>query len=122
MIWAILLDVHPLLTQKRFTIGLTGSVLLNGATWILLYWMIPQTDLSVVLHHNIYFGVDLVGEWYKLFYIPLSGSIIILLNTGLSFIVYTREKLLSSVIEMSSLVIQAALLIAAGVAVYMNLA
>jgi hypothetical protein len=58
-----------------------AAVLCNIATWSLLLWKIPQTSETIFLHYNVYFGVDLTGGWRQLFWVPGSGTVILLVNT-----------------------------------------
>ncbi|MBI5221361.1 MAG: hypothetical protein HY979_00965 [Candidatus Magasanikbacteria bacterium] len=55
---------------------------------------VRATTDSVFLHYNVVFGVDLIGEWWKVFYIPLSALGIFLLNFGLSWWLYGQDKIL----------------------------
>lgn len=71
------------------------SLLLNLGLWLLLYSKIKPQDAPVMLHYNIYFGIDLIGAWYQVFLLPGSGLAIFLINFGLSFIIHKRDKVLS---------------------------
>lgn len=58
---------------------------------------------SVFLHYNIVFGVDLVGSWWKIYYLPLAGLLVFLLNYTLSFVFYKTDKFLSRLLNFWSL-------------------
>ncbi|MDP3970306.1 MAG: hypothetical protein Q8P90_01265 [bacterium] len=113
--------MHKLLQDKWFLVGLCGSVIVNIAIWLMLYYYLPETENPVVLHYNIYFGIDLIGEWSKLFYIPASGLVILVVNTVFSILLTKKEKLLSSILEISSLLAQLALLGATVLIIFSNL-
>ncbi len=70
--------------------------LVNLSTWVFLFITFkPQTD-PIFLHYNIYFGVDLIGQWYHIFiYLPAIGFCIYLVNLLISYILYSRERILS---------------------------
>ena len=53
---------------------------------------------QIFLHYSSIFGVDLVGAWWKIFYLPLLGLIIFFLNYGLSFFLYSSEKFLARIL------------------------
>ncbi|MFC1598302.1 hypothetical protein ACFL2M_02085 [Patescibacteria group bacterium] len=67
-------------------LGLPGQILLgaafllNAAAWGLIFWKLPETADTVLLHYNIYFGVDLAGSWQELLWMPGSGLAVLLIN------------------------------------------
>lgn len=111
--------------NRRFIFILLLSLAINIAQWVVLYIFVPQpapeSNFGVILHYNIYFGVDLIGEWYKIFYIPATGLACILINTTIAIWMYKREALLSLVLEFSALVIQVLLGIATALLIISNL-
>lgn len=56
---------------------------------------VRATNDLVFLHYNVVFGVDLIGEWWKVLYIPLSVMAMFLVNFGLSWWVYGQDKTLA---------------------------
>ena len=105
---------------KRFFVGLVGSVLLNIATWVVVIWFIPRQEGGTVIPYNIYFGIDSVGQWSELLTIPITGLVIVVLNTVLSLLYSKKAALLSTVLEISSLAIQAVLFVAAVLLISVN--
>lgn len=63
--------------QRQLTVGVA---LANLLLWAYLAWQVRPTAEPVVLHYTIYFSIDRVGEWYRLFLIPATGSLIFMLN------------------------------------------
>lgn len=63
------------------------GALADLASWALTLWA-ALTRLSstefLALHTTIYFGIDLFGPAYRLFFYPCVGLIIILLNSALA--------------------------------------
>lgn len=55
---------------------------------------VRATSDLVFLHYNVVFGVDLIGEWWKVLYIPFSSLAIFVVNFGLSWWVYGQDKTL----------------------------
>lgn len=101
-----------------FTFGI------NLVIWILLYFkFFPLRSLGdlVPLHYNVYFGIDLVGKWYKIFIIPLSGLIIFLINLILYCLLYLKEKMVKYFLGITSLLSQIVLLIASFAIILINL-
>jgi len=110
---------EPKLRLKNFFVDrvnifflLTGIVL-NIILWLYLSWKIKPTNELISLHYNIYFGIDLIGEWYRIYILSLSGLIIYFINLVLSFILYKRGRIISYVILTMTLFLQIILLIAA---------
>lgn len=110
---------EPKLSLKNFfadrvnSIFLLTGIVFNIALWLYLSWKIKPTDELISLHYNIYFGIDLIGEWYRIYILSLSGLIIYFINLILSFILYKRGRIISYVILAITLFLQVTLLIAA---------
>ncbi len=59
---------------------------LNLAIWLAVYFInINVSQDLVILHYNVNFGVDLIGNVKRIFIIPVLGLLIILINTILLF-------------------------------------
>ena len=99
--------------DKFNVIGLIIILILNLIIWAILYFNIEPTIDPIPLHYNIYFGIDLIGQWYQIFYLPASGLIIYFINFVLSYIIYKREKIISYFLILSTGLIQI-ILIGAG--------
>jgi len=57
-------------------------VLVHSA--VIVYFLRP-TDSALILHYNVYFGVDLIGAWWHVYALPLGGFLLFLLNTILAY-------------------------------------
>ena len=77
--------IIPLIT------GLTTQLFV----WPYIFFQLGQRSDYLFLHYNIIFGVDLVGPWWKILYLPLGGLAIIILNFLLSLYIYNQDKLIS---------------------------
>jgi len=87
-----------LFKDRFFQIVFSLSLLMNLALWIFLYFKFyPLKDAGELLplHYNIYFGIDFVGKWYKIFVMPLLGVFFIVVNFILADIIYLRDKIVS---------------------------
>lgn len=92
------------------------SLLLNLGIWLSLYLKIRPVEYLIPLHFNIYFGIDFIDKWTKVFTIPILGLIFIFINFFLSYILYSQEKILSHLLNTAAVFIQC-LLILAGIGV-----
>ncbi|MDD3487708.1 MAG: hypothetical protein PHF35_05060 [Candidatus Moranbacteria bacterium] len=95
-----------------FTIIL--AILANLSLWGALYSTVIRSDSPIILHYNIYFGVDAVGNWRSLYSMPALAAILLLLNLILSRFFYYKERTVSYLFSGAALVSQ--LLMAVGVA------
>ena len=90
------------------------SLLLNILIWLLLYLKIGNQTESIALHYNIYFGIDMIGSWYKILMIPLGGIIILIYNWIISYFIYKQNNeniFLGYLLNFSSLFIHIILII-----------
>lgn len=75
---------------------------------------------QVFLHYNILFGVDLVGEWYHVFYIPAISLLILVINTVLGWLLFHKDKVVSYIFQAISVLVQILLLIVGAILVFLN--
>ncbi|MDD5031854.1 MAG: hypothetical protein PHR36_02290 [Patescibacteria group bacterium] len=90
---------------------------LNLLIWLIAYFINKSVSQDlVVLHYNIDFGVDLIGNVSRIYIIPLLGLIIILVNAVLIFIFSRRKdfKFFSHLLLTAALAVNLFLLIALG--------
>ncbi len=50
---------------------------------------------QVFLHYTSLFGVDLVGDWWKMYYLPIGGSAMLIVNFLIAFLCYRNDKFLA---------------------------
>ncbi len=74
---------------------LLASVLIQVYVWWSLILNIRQDVGQVFLHYNIIFGVDLVGDWWRVYYLPAVGIGVIFVNFLFSATVYLFDKFLA---------------------------
>jgi hypothetical protein len=88
--------------------ALLTLVVLNAANWIALAVFINAgRSYSIILHYNVYFGVDLVGEWWQAYLAPALATALILLNIFLAWKFYgKKERAASYVLLAASVMIQ----------------
>lgn len=99
--------------KDRFNIiVIATSVLINLIIWLLLFFKITPQEAPIVLHYNIYFGIDFIDQWYKIYFIPSVGLLFIVLNLVIGQAVYKQEKLATYFLSSASLFTQVLLVIA----------
>jgi hypothetical protein len=82
------------------------AALANIAIWASLYFTIEPTGRDIILHYNIYFGVDAIGSWRNVFFMPALALILLLINLVLSRFFYYKERLLAYLFSVSALILQ----------------
>lgn len=88
------------INKDRFVkFNFISALVLNILNIGLVYYnfsrfLVGQTE-SVVLHYNIYFGIDKIGDWQNIYYLPLIGFFIIVINLLLSYWLHFYDKLIS---------------------------
>jgi hypothetical protein len=100
--------------QNAFNIWLIIlSLVMNAANWAMLLIFIKPVDFSVVLHYNVYFGVDVIGDWRKIFFLPALGLFLFFLNLFLAKNFYKQEeKVAAYLLMVVALLVQMSLIIA----------
>lgn len=105
----------------RINVPLAGSVILQAIMWWYVAARISPTSEQIFLHYNIIFGIDLVGEWWKMFYLPASGAGILLVNYLLSYFLYGSDRLLARLISFLTVFIEILLLVGIVLIVRLNI-
>ena len=78
---------------------IAGVILIQVFLWLYLIFNIRSEAGQIFLHYNIIFGVDLVGDWWKIYFIPLAGVMVILLNYFFSGLLYSVDKFLARLLS-----------------------
>ncbi|HPA25921.1 MAG TPA: hypothetical protein PLK76_04150 [bacterium] len=86
--------------------GLISSFFLNLFLWVILYRKIPIQVEPIVLRYNIYVGINLIGSWWQVFYLPLIGLAILIFNFLLAKMMFLKEKFLARLIAMMTIIAQ----------------
>lgn len=75
-------------------IYLAVALVLNILEWAFVFFIKSRADTGslLILHYNVNFGVDLIGEPSRLIIVPLLGLVIIAINSFLAFLfVYSNN-------------------------------
>ena len=92
---------------------LVFNFLANLINWIGLAIFINKTEGNIILHYNVYFGVDNFGNWEQVFWMPVIGLFLFLINLYLAFFFYNiKETIASYVLLVASLMVEFCLIIA----------
>lgn len=86
------------------------SALFFAATWTFLLFSKIKKDPLAVLHYNIYAGLDVLGDFKWLYFIPLIVLIISLLDILLASLIFSKNRLSSYFLLTAVLFINAVIL------------
>lgn len=92
------LDVYPIkLYFRKLPIGgfFGLGLILNIFAWVWVWMNAPHDVQDVFLHYNILFGVDLIGPVWRMYMVPLSGLIILLVNTIAGWLLFKKDQFIA---------------------------
>lgn len=96
------------------------SALLNLINWAYLLLNRIGGDYPVILHYNLFFGVDFLGDYNLVFLVPFSGVLVFILNSLLGHVFYKGEKLAAYMLTINIFIMQCFLLLASYLIVAVN--
>lgn len=100
---------------------LIGTIFVGIANWAALIVYIRPIDLPIVLHYNVYLGVDIIGDWWQMYFLPIIADIFFAVNTFLAYVFYQKkERLAAYIFLLASFFVQAGVLIAIAGLVMIN--
>ncbi|OGF39763.1 hypothetical protein A2477_04250 [Candidatus Falkowbacteria bacterium RIFOXYC2_FULL_47_12] len=102
--------------------GLTAAALiLNSAVWASSIFINTRVTGDVIaLHHNIYFGITLIGSPRQIYLIPLLGLCVIGVNLAIARMTGRRERFFVYLFATASFVVQFFLLLGVGSIILIN--
>jgi hypothetical protein len=100
---------------------LIASIFINAADWAALAYFIRPVDFPIILHYNVYFGVDIIGDWWQAYFLPLIGVIMLVINTLLAYYFFKqKERIASYLLLLTAIIIQAGVAIASAGIIFIN--
>ena len=111
---------HGFWTDPVIFFSLVLAVLVNLTMWVAVWWIVEPTDRPIILHYNVYFGVDSIGDWRNVFLMPALAAVILLANVVLSRFFYYKERLASYLFAGMALVVQLLMAVGLGSVILIN--
>jgi len=100
---------------------LITALSINVLNWLLSIFMVVRVKEEIIaLHHNIYFGISLIGEPRQVYFIPLLGLILIIINTVFSYLIKEEDNFFMYVFAATSALINFFLLLGLGSIIMIN--
>jgi len=97
--------------NKLVLAGFGLAILLNLFLWLLIGYRFRFTNDFIPLRYDIYFGVNSIGHWTKLFKLPLIGLVIIIINLICFLLFNKKEKIMNYFLVLASLIVQCVLVL-----------
>jgi len=113
--------LKPYWRQREISQTLFLSAIINLTMWIYLYANRIESDYPVILHYDLFFGVDYLGGYYMAFALPAVGAILFMLNSLLGQFFYKIERLASYILTLNILIIQIILMLSCYLIVRTNM-
>jgi len=89
------------------------SLLINIISIVILAIFVKPVDFPIILHYNVYFGVDVLDGWEKVYLMPAIGIFLLLVNTFLGLYFFNcKERIAGHILMIANLMIQLSLLVA----------
>ena len=90
------------------------SLLVNIVEWVLLFVYIKPVDFPIIIHYNVYRGVDIMDDWRQVFMLPTIGIFLFIINFILALYFYrAKERIASYLLLVATLMLQLSFLVAA---------
>lgn len=96
------------------------AVLLNIGIWFFMFFKRQPDDYPLPLHYDVYGGVDTIDVWSKLYYLPILGIVIILINYAISALIADKDVMIAYFLNIASVLIQVILFVALFWIVYLQ--
>ncbi len=114
---AVLKFMKEFLKDTANKILMGSSLILNIGLFLFFLFFIKQSNVPIVLHYNVNWGVDILGEVKSIFILPVAGMFILLLNGFLAANLWGKNKILSYFFTTMTMLVQF-FLVVAGIALY----
>jgi hypothetical protein len=111
---------HGFWTDPAVFFSLVLALLVNLSMWIATWRIVQPTDLPIILHYNVFFGVDSVGDWKNVFLMPTLAAAIFVVNVILSRFFYYKERMASYLFAGMALAVQLLMAIGLGSIILIN--
>ncbi|EKE12081.1 MAG: hypothetical protein ACD_14C00023G0004 [uncultured bacterium] len=98
-----------------------GALILNALNWSAIAFFIRPVDFPIILHYNVYFGVDVIGAWWQVYFLPLIGLVILLVNSTLGYLFYgKKERIVAHLLMLGTFIVQIGITIAVASVLLIN--
>lgn len=98
-----------------------SSLLINIFNFLFLFYFVKELNNLIILHYNVYLGVDLMGEGNQVLLIPAVGLFFIIVNLILAIYFFSKkERMLSHILSLTTFIAQLGISVASGSTILVN--
>ena len=112
--------LKPYWRHKEIARILFLSAVINIIMWLYLFHNRIDSDYPIILHYNLFFGIDAQGSYEEVYMLPLAGAIIFAVNAWLAQFFYKIERMASYLLTVNIFIIQVLLMLASYLIVRVN--
>lgn len=116
-------SLYPLklfVKKKLISIPIILGLLLNAAGWLSMFWGVTARSEQAVTHYTILFQVDQLGSFRSLYWVPATGTIVLLLNLILGWLLYSYDVFLAELLVYGGVILQGGILVAVSILTFLN--
>lgn len=114
-------DIKQFFKNKLLVSLFISSFLINISNFLFLFYFIKKLNNLIILHYNVYLGVDLMGESNQLLLIPAIGAFFAVVNLILAIYFFSKkERMLSHILSLTTLIAQLGISVASGSMILVN--
>ena len=104
-------DIRFFLKDAIVKYSVLSAMLFIVAQLAVLIIKIRPSDKGIFLHYTSYLGVDLVGAWSSMYFVPLANLLTLTLNSALAYRISRKDKVLGYLLALGSALLSLLLLI-----------
>lgn len=111
---------HGYWTDPVIFFSLVLGALVNFGMWAAIWLVVERANQPIILHYNVYFGVDAIGDWRNVFILPGLAAAVFAANTILSRFFYYKERFVSYLFAGMALIVQLLMAVGLGSVILIN--
>lgn len=119
----MLQSVYPLklfIKKPAIFLPLLVGLVLNGISWLWMWWGVTPRSEQAVLHYTVLFQVDQLGSFGALYQVPAIGLGILLINVCVSWALYNYDVFLAELTMFAGALLQIGIIAAVAILVFLN--
>jgi len=90
---------QPFVLKDRYFLSLLGVLtVLALAHFLYIIFFVKRLPPIIILHENLYFGIDRIGSWYSIFFFPTLELFFSLINTAFASAIFGGDRALSYIL------------------------
>lgn len=106
--------------HRPILIMIGSSLLINLLIWLWLFFSIRPGVESVFLHYSALYGVNLIGEWHQIFFVPAFGLVVLVINSLVGWVLFQKDRFIAHLLSGIVLLVHLFLVIVSFLLVFLN--